>query len=204
MYKVKTIRTPEDYKEAEILEIKQYTWGCEYRPKTYAQLVYVENKGFELKMWCYEENPRAIYHEDNDRVYTDSCLEAFINFYPQMEKKGYISYEMNANGAALSSFGEDRLTREFVLDLGFEHPSIEVTRFLVEEKPVWQVKTFIDLQHIHNLYGKSEFKTGDMLRANFYKCGDETESSHYGSWNPIDAPKPDFHRPECFGELVIA
>ena len=41
------------------------------------------------------------------------------------------------------------------------------------------------------------------LRGNFYKCGDKTAHPHYLSWNPIKTPKPDFHRPEFFGELLI-
>ncbi|MEG0013957.1 MAG: carbohydrate-binding family 9-like protein [Cellulosilyticaceae bacterium] len=203
MYLVKTIRSHEDDFNAGILEVNQYAWGCECRPKTYARLVYVENKGFELKMWCYESNPRAIYHNPNDKVHTDSCMEAFINFYPEMEDKGYVSYEMNANGASHHSFGTGRGTRDYVLNLGFAHPTVEITKCVIDGEEVWEAKTFITLEHIKELYGKAEFKKGDKLRANFYKCGDDTEIPHYGSWHPVSAPAPDFHRPECFGELII-
>jgi hypothetical protein len=41
----------------------------------------------------------------------------------------------------------------------------------------------------------------EKIMGNFYKCADETISPHYLSWNPIDAPAPDFHRPEFFGEI---
>jgi hypothetical protein len=41
------------------------------------------------------------------------------------------------------------------------------------------------------------------VRGNFYKCGDLTAHPHFLSWNPIDTPKPDFHRPEFFGELIF-
>jgi hypothetical protein len=41
------------------------------------------------------------------------------------------------------------------------------------------------------------------IKANFYKCGDETSVPHYVSWNPIEVENPDFHRPEFFGELVM-
>lgn len=203
MYTVKTIRSNEDYLDVEVLEIKNYAWGCENRPRTFASLAYIENKGFELKMWCYEANPRAIYHNPNDKVHTDSCLEAFINFYPEMEDKGYVSYEMNANGASHHSFGKDRGSREYVLNLGFAHPTVEITKQTIEGEEVWEAKTFITLEHIKELYGKAEFGKGDKLRANFYKCGDATDMPHYGSWNPVVSTAPDFHRPECFGELVI-
>jgi hypothetical protein len=43
----------------------------------------------------------------------------------------------------------------------------------------------------------------ETIRANFYKCGDLTAHPHFLSWNPIDLPKPDFHRPEFFGTLTL-
>ena len=41
------------------------------------------------------------------------------------------------------------------------------------------------------------------LTGNFYKCADDTESKHYVSWSPVETEKPDFHRPEFFGELIL-
>ena len=53
------------------------------------------------------------------------------------------------------------------------------------------------------LCGKESFAPGDIVRANFYKCGDRTAVEHYIVWNEITAANPDYHRPECFGSLVI-
>ena len=41
------------------------------------------------------------------------------------------------------------------------------------------------------------------IRANFYKCGDKTAHPHFLSWSPVSTEKPDFHRPEFFGELYL-
>ncbi|HOX40382.1 MAG TPA: carbohydrate-binding family 9-like protein [Candidatus Brocadiia bacterium] len=38
--------------------------------------------------------------------------------------------------------------------------------------------------------------------ANFYRCGGVTDPQ-YGTWSPVAAPKPDYHRPECFGRLTF-
>ena len=43
----------------------------------------------------------------------------------------------------------------------------------------------------------------EKIQANFYKCGEETAHPHYLSWNPIKTSRPDFHRPEYFGELKL-
>ena len=39
------------------------------------------------------------------------------------------------------------------------------------------------------------------IKANFYKCGDELQTPHFLSWNPIQIEQPDFHRPDFFGTL---
>ena len=41
------------------------------------------------------------------------------------------------------------------------------------------------------------------LLANFYKCADKTKKPHFLSWQPISLPKPNFHCPAFFGEIVI-
>ena len=63
----------------------------------------------------------------------------------------------------------------------------------------WDVAMIIPL----DLIGVNPESLPDTLKANFYKCGDLTSHPHYLSWSPIGTPKPDFHRPEYFGELII-
>jgi hypothetical protein len=48
-----------------------------------------------------------------------------------------------------------------------------------------------------------DFSSGKRMKGNFQKCGDKTKFPHYGSWNRIDTPEPDFHRPEYFGDLIL-
>jgi hypothetical protein len=43
----------------------------------------------------------------------------------------------------------------------------------------------------------------EKIKGNFYKCADGTDSPHYVTWNPVQTPTPDFHRPEFFGELYF-
>ena len=80
-------------------------------------------------------------------------------------------------------------------------PQPELTAWVEEDS--WTIRLFVPLGCIAALYGRTEFHRGDRIRANFYKCGDETETPHYGAWNFIDLPSPDFHRPEFFGEIEL-
>ncbi|MDU5344496.1 MAG: carbohydrate-binding family 9-like protein, partial [Prevotella bivia] len=45
--------------------------------------------------------------------------------------------------------------------------------------------------------------SGLTMKANFYKCGDKTDQPHFLSWQKVDLPKPDFHRPEFFGTIIF-
>ena len=62
---------------------------------------------------------------------------------------------------------------------------------------------FVPLATVKAVWGKEDSASGDTIKANFYKCGDETEHLHYGMWSRCETEKPDFHRPEFFGTLVI-
>ena len=47
-------------------------------------------------------------------------------------------------------------------------------------------------------------KAPKTLRANFYKCGDNCDKTHFLSWSPIALPTPNFHCPEFFGSIEMA
>jgi hypothetical protein len=44
---------------------------------------------------------------------------------------------------------------------------------------------------------------GKTCNANFYKCGDKLAEPHFIAWSNIDTPKPDFHRPDFFGQVFF-
>ena len=67
----------------------------------------------------------------------------------------------------------------------------------------WTLEYRVPLSLFESLYGEA-IGAGRRGRGNLYTCGDETEIPHYGAWSPVTAPVPDFHRPECFGEIVFA
>ena len=52
-------------------------------------------------------------------------------------------------------------------------------------------------------FHKIESFEGLRVRANFYKCGNALPHKHFLSWAEILTPRPDFHRPEYFKEIVL-
>ena len=185
-----------DFSRAEKALISNYKWTEGYAPEAYAQLIYIEGRGFALKMTAMEENPKAIYDKYNDPVYKDSCLEFFVRFNSESPK--YMNFEMNSNGSFLAAVRADRANKTPINMLA-PLPRVKATK----EEDKWSVEVFFSNDFIGKLFGKFSFARGESFKGNFYKCGDETEIPHFGMWAPIDNPTPDFHRPEFFGTLKI-
>lgn len=171
-------------------------------PQTTGQLVYLPGEGLEVSMVCREKNPRAIYHNPNDPVHTDSCMEAFLDCFPDLPQYGYIGLEMNANGAAHCSFGTGRHTRNYVLERRLTHPAVAVERFTQGGRDCWRAVCLLRTELLEALYERDcAFEPGHRMRGNFYKCGDHTEHPHWSSWAPVE--RVDFHVPHLFGDLIV-
>lgn len=186
----------------ETLQITHYREEGIPGPDAFATLAWLPEKGFELTMWCFEEDPLAVYRNPNEPVHTDSCMECFLNVFPELEDKGYISVESNANGASHSSFGTDRHNRDYILNLGQPHPEVEVTYHIRDGRKCWQTRTIIRRDVLESLYGRPcNFGPGHKMRANFYKCAEAVAQPHWGAWSAVS--RLDFHMPEHFGFLEI-
>ncbi len=136
-YHIQTIYPGEKH-TGERFPISNYRCEGAVGPETYGQMVYLPQEGLEISMWCREENPRAIYHNPNDPVHTDSCMEAFINCFPDDPAYGYVGLEMNANGASHCSFGTTRYARGYIIKRGLAHPEVFVDRFEREQASWWR------------------------------------------------------------------
>lgn len=184
-----------DFSRAEKAMISNYKWTEGYAPEAYAQLIYVEDKGFALRMTAVESAPKAVYGNYNDPVYKDSCLEFFVNFN---NGDKYMNFEMNSNGAFLAAVRSDRKNKT-PIDMLAPLPEVSPSK----GEGTWTVEVFYSNELIGKLFGKSTFAPGESFKGNFYKCGDETEIPHFGMWSPVDNETPDFHRPEFFGNFRI-
>lgn len=175
--------------------------GC-VGPDTYAQLSWIPDRGFELRMWSYDAAPLARFENPNDPVCKDSCMECFLDVFPTHKYKGYINVEMNALGTCLCAFGPNRHDRKFLTDLGLPHPAVTVERITREGRACWMATTLIPRQTLEALYGMPcDLQPGHRMRANFYTCAEDVAQPYWGSWAPVG--KLDFHMPEYFGLLEL-
>ena len=143
---------------------------------------------------------RARNTEDNGRQWEDSCVEVFIQ---DPEDGNYYNFEINALGKVLACTGPDRHNRtprpvEEMEDI-LRFSQVEGGPIEEEGIHTWRVGVVIPFY----LIGIDPENLPGPIRANFYKCGDKTAHPHYLSWSPVETLRPDFHRPEFFGELIL-
>lgn len=198
-YIVKSVKKGFDWDAIEKAPIDRFCWCREYAPKTYAQIVFLEEREFVIRLTCFEKNPQAVYKNFGDYVWLDSCLEFFVAFDAN-EPTRYMNCEMNSAGAAYMCIGKKGEGRRVLIDSVLGHIP-EYKPYILEDR--WFVELHLTVEDIKKLFGDIEFKKGYKFTANMFKCGDRTEYEHYGMWSKTVSIFPQFHMPEYFGELII-
>jgi len=156
-----------------------------------------------LKFWVLEPQVRAVHKGLNSQVWEDSCVEFFLA--PRGED-AYYNFEFNAIGTFLAAYGTGREDREAIpgeqATLISATPSLGQGIILNMEGPVrWELDILIPCGALwkHAITDLA----GMDFRGNLYKCGDGLKQPHYLSWQAVNSDAPDFHRPECFGEITF-
>ena len=144
---------------------------------------------------------RATAMEDNGNSWEDSCCEFFIS---DPFDGTYYNFELTCVGSLLAAKGSGRQNREIIdpnlLKSVIRYSSLERKPLEINGKIFgWTVVMLIPFK----LIGIDPENLPVSVRGNFYKCGDLTAHPHFLSWNPVSVPKPDFHRPDHFGELIL-
>jgi len=179
--------------------IKTINWDAyPYLPDVKFAMSY-DKEYLYIKFYVKEHHASAVTQCNNGPVCEDSCCEFFCSF----DESGYYNLETNCVGAQL--FGWHPVGASGQKASGEIIQSIQKFSSLGNEVPLsikgnveWQLVLCIPASAFF-MHPGLWFGKGMSIRANFYKCGDKTDIPHFVAWNPIVSPKPDFHRPECFG-----
>lgn len=178
-------------------DIDIYQWESErkYRPEAFAKMCFVKGEGVWVLLMCSEKEPKAVYTKTDEPMYKDSCLEVFLS----LGDEGYINIETNSLGAYLSEFGKDRYTRSFLKDLTDKTPSVTP----VGKENMWGNEIFIPESLLSEIYPSFSGVCAGEYSGNFYKCGDETHTPHYGSFSEMGSLELGFHNPELFAKIIV-
>ena len=181
----------------EPVKIDQYPWldKYPYRCRMEARLGMSEN-GLEVLLCALEEPIIAKETRWGGDVYLDSCMELFLMPFPETDKR-YLNIEINPMGVAHVGCGEGRhgrtVHREPVegMDIRAYHTS-----------GFWALAFCVPNSLVSLHFGRP-FKDSGLMRGNLYKCSGPALHEHYGCWNAVKSPAPDFHRPEYFADMLI-
>ena len=168
-------------------------------PETWAVIAHSDDR-FYIVMRAYETEIRAEIKEQWGAVHTDSCMEFFFSPCPEL-RENYFNMEVSASGMMKNNYGPGRHGRVFA--------DTDVTKYGVDvtiTDSYWQIVYEMPYDVIRACASEFEGNSGDVIKANFYKCGELSAYPHLMMWNHLDAkawPNPDFHRPEGFAELTL-
>ena len=185
-----------------VLDCVNWSSDYPYHPEVKVELWH-NNDSLFVHYEVTEDYVAAKAKEDNGEVWKDSCVELFISF----DNKGYYNIESNCIGKILMSHREGRkINVEYaspeILNGIKRLPSLGEDVIALRKDPTpWEMTLEIPASTFfkHNFIGFQGIKA----RCNIYKCGDELPNPHFISLFPIQTEKPDFHRPEYFGDIYF-
>jgi hypothetical protein len=193
---------------ADTLELASFRpEGSSHRPRVRARLLHGP-LGLHGIFRVEDRYVRSVHLQPGSPVHEDSCVELFLQ--PRHEH-GYLNFEINAGGtlsashvtdhrrvpgglAAFSPLGPEELARVAVRSTLPRTVEPEV-----ETEVDWELAFHIPLELVERRVGPLGPLSGQVWRANLYKCGDATSHPHWASWAPVD--ERNFHLPRCFGTL---
>jgi hypothetical protein len=183
--------------------IKSINWPGQYPYCPESEFVIARShNSLYIKFKVNENNLRALYINDQDPVWEDSCVEFFCK---KPLSESYMNFEFNCIGTSVAS---TRKGRDKDIVFFTENQMKQIDRFTTLNRKTfdeikgpncWELTVCIPFQ----ILGIDLYDLPQKISGNFYKCADGSSTPHYVSWNPIATEQPDFHRPDFFGELIL-
>ena len=196
-YTIHIINDTSELEHCPVFHVDQFNWGGDSRPETFGQMAYLNGQGFYLKMSCMETDPVCHYGRDNDPVYLDSAMEAFLALCPP--SNFYFNFEFNSRGALLAKYGDGRHGRTFFT----EEQLSQITRNVEILPDRWQITLLFPQTVLTQYFPDFHAENGTNIRLNFFKLAEGEEMTHFASYAPIQSPKPDFHLPQFFAGGIL-
>ncbi|MBP1677153.1 MAG: hypothetical protein H6Q20_1712 [Bacteroidetes bacterium] len=191
----------EDEGKSDAIESVNWFAQYPYKPITFFNIARSRTSIF-IRFYVHGNLLKAVYSTDQSPVHEDSCVEFFCKL---PDDDFYYNFEFNCIGTCSASKRRGRNTDVIPLTPNelksiHRYPSIG-NRARNEMQGIFEWEVTVEIPF--ELMGIEPTDIPEKLEGNFYKCADKTDSPHFVSWNPIKTEKPDFHRPEFFGELIL-
>lgn len=200
-------RMNEAWKSAEKAVIGSWPWNKEKKHPEVEFRALWSAKRLHVRFHVREKRILARRTEFQSSVCRDSCVEFFVS----SNGSKYFNFEINCIGTLLLEYGKsDERIKIPVKDAG----SVRISTSLPRGEAIPAAMEcpshgyVVEYSIPFTLFGKYSRtgvpRAGDVWKGNFYKCADELPERQWGCWSPVNTERPDFHRPENFGDIVFA
>lgn len=198
-YTMKKVQGAPNWSEHTVLPIDTLLW-TEFTDVTAQAQICYDDENFYLRLEAVEPNIRMVNQETDllAEICEDSCLEFFLQ--PDNSRVDYFNFEINPNRAVYLGVGPD-LPANIRLIVPEVQALLDIQTAFTEKG--WVLTYRVPFAFIRRFFPNFAPKKGDHVRANFYKCGDETANPHFWAWSPITIDEPAFHVPSDFGYLIF-
>lgn len=196
-YTISKISDAPDWSAIPSLPIDQVHKADTAPVRAWAQAAYNGSSLF-IRLRAEETDIRMEESGPLAKTWEDSCLEFF--FRPLETDPRYINLETIPSGAYFMGIGTGKPD---VMRLIPQRPENALQTKVAFFDGGWEVSYELSYDFIRRLFPAFAPKSGDVLRANFYKCGDKTPQPHWLSWSRVEADPLDFHTPQYFGTLIF-
>ncbi len=185
----------------------------DHRPDTRVKMLYGDD-GLHGIFKVADRFVRAVNIGNQAMVCLDSCVEFFVQ---PAGCRNYLNFEMNCGGSLLcfdisdhrrtnGGFAAYSKLKDAELDTVVRRASLPLrVEPEITVPTTWTLGFFIPLAllaaHFPGI-GEPRCWRGQVWRAGFFKCADETSHPHWLTWTAIT--EHNFHLPEHFGELHFA
>lgn len=180
-------------------EIAFAPWADEHVLPSVGFAIAHSREAILLKYYVHEQEIKATYHNFNDPVYEDSCVEFFIAFD---DEAAYYNLEFNCAGTARVQFGPGKQDRVFIPPGLLEGIRYHVSiRNNTGAGINWELTLYLPVA-LFNFHPNLQLEQSPA-RVNFFKCGDALQQPHFLCWSNILADKPEFHLPVFFKDAIF-
>lgn len=197
----------DDWKQIPTVELAHYMGNPPLHfPRVEVKLVYSDLALYSI-FRVEDQHVRATTKAHQGPVYEDSCVELF--FTPEANRQQrYFNLEVNCSGKILFHYQSKPRNGISLPDSSISKIDIASTLPSIIEPEnnaplTWLVAWRLPFEVLSAYPGFTVPQSGTVWHGNFYKCADKSSHPHWLTWAEIDHPKPDFHRPDCFGELIF-
>lgn len=217
VYKVKKLQTAikidgnwnkEQWKNIEVIPVSKHMGPIpKFVPTVEAKMTYNDENVFVI-FRVHDQFVKSTVTKFNGPVSENSCVEFF--FSPDTAQPlWYFNLEINAGGTPLIFYikkpraGHTPLTDQDIKSIEIAHSMPAVVNPEIKEPTTWTIEYRIPIGMLKKYANVTAPAPGVKWKGNFYKTGSETSNPNYMTWSYVEHPKPNFHLPEFFGDLIF-